>query len=679
MTKALKITLHVTLILIVVLLGICPTLVANANEETKFDSTYVLNDLKGLSIENKVFDLADYPYNGNAEPQILAFIEYCYSEDSTVNVNYGLYIYLYNPARIPLTYSSCMVQMGLGSTADTAESYDKYFLEAVSVSKGTVDGVDVEDLFWKFKVVGNDDFLQKLRPEARRYFVSGIELVTYDNLPATEYEIVSQFVYTGFSERCAEESMESSTLNLEIKEIEHKTITGLLDRQTVYRDNMDNATVTDHNQVNGVYFGLENRFFEEYGFLQKIKASWYEYRSNPIFVVNNQQVYDAIKPYLGQNIGNYTEDLEYALVYGRTGVNSPSYANASVLYDGSFNAFLGNHQSLSLITNYSSNKVISPLGWLIPEIGVDIGDRHIISEETLKSYINEYNNAHPNSLVSVGNGVVKYSSDLFNTNVGEGRTAGYNVYEFDVEEDKFDFTQYNPDSSTYTVWQSLMSAFGWTPETESALQGQSPILIIDSGNYNDYFSGTEEEQCRKLLVSNSELSKFKSYVNQELAKGNKVVHFRFACTKYTAKEINAISEQGRGSQPDGFKGFYFEQNAFLNFDIIHLDFNKDGVHTIIPVVSNPIDIFSFGEGPTPPKSEFEKIISSLTEFWAKFKRVLLIIAIVIAVVLFATVVYKLAMLFKSNKSKTTIVLKDNSKNNLPSKESGVVKKNKYKR
>ena len=40
------------------------------------------------------------------------------------------------------------------------------------------------------------------------------------------------------------------------------------------------------------------------------------------------------------------------------------------------------------------------------------------------------------------------------------------------------------------------------------------------------------------------------------------------------------------------QAYYAQQTIFLNFDIIQLTFNKEGVLTVIPVVSDPIDIIN---------------------------------------------------------------------------------------
>ena len=41
---------------------------------------------------------------------------------------------------------------------------------------------------------------------------------------------------------------------------------------------------------------------------------------------------------------------------------------------------------------------------------------------------------------------------------------------------------------------------------------------------------------------------------------------------------------------DAQNGYVAQETIFLDFDIIHLTFEKDGVLTVIPAVSDPVDV-----------------------------------------------------------------------------------------
>lgn len=76
--------------------------VTDESVQATYESTNVLNNLKGATIGGKEFDLADYPHNSNGKPQIISFVEFCYSYYAEKQADYGLYVYVYNPQDIAL-------------------------------------------------------------------------------------------------------------------------------------------------------------------------------------------------------------------------------------------------------------------------------------------------------------------------------------------------------------------------------------------------------------------------------------------------------------------------------------------------------------------------------------------------------------------------------------------------
>ena len=545
-----------------------------AESSLEFDKTYVLDDLEGSAVDGVPFNVVDYPYDKNGDVEILGFAEYGYSAYSNMQENFGLYIYLYNPALLDISDSSCKIQIGVGLS--NAADYNKYYL---------------------------------LDPENRRYYVSGMEIITYGSSEIVEYNISQQYCFSGYSKGYGTDPNVESTLVQTSQELDSVEITGLLDRQTVYRDNIGNPNVTSHNQVNGVYFGLDKEYFNKYGFLQKIKAEWYEYRTTPIVVVGDQTVYDAMYKVRGVNIGECDPSLlGYGLYYGQSVVGN------KMNYQWAYNAPL-------LDREVTYDERLAMLGWIIKGDG-NILNNYTVPESVLKNYRAEYENIFQSSLQNYGSGT--FSTHLFSTDVGNGRSSGYNLYEFDAQEDAFDFTDYGTDPVTYNGWQKFKEFFGWTPQTESVLQGQSPIFIIDSENITSCFIGNNAEIARRLLIDESEVDKFRSYCNSEIIAGHNVVHFRFACTEYVTKILTAYEHDPDGFFSDGIlddvQAFYAEENVFLNFDVLSLTFKNDnGDYRIFPVINDPIDIISGIVGPTEPPTMGEEVSDWWQEMMEKVK------------------------------------------------------------
>lgn len=629
---------------------------AAGGDAVNFDTTDVMDDLTGSALNGVPFDVADYPYDKNGEIQILGFVEYCYSEYENLRGNYGLYLYIYNPALLDIATGtgSNRIEMATEFSEDgTPTAYNKFALQFCGVS----DGVEA-NRFWKFKIADSAYFLDKVNVNARSYYVSGVEIQTYGEENAKEVKIATQYTFTGFAKGYSAESEEISTLSGSAELMEVVEINGLLDRQTVYRTDMSNPNVTSHNQVNGVYFALDDEIIQRYGKLQRIKAEWWEYRTTPILVVNSSDIAEALDEWVGVIMGTYNSALPYGVSTGYYYHSNPGFTS-SVNYSWTYNVNLDKSGSL-FTTNYDSDEVCEKLSWILFENADSLDNNYNVDAGKLVEYMQTYSDRYPNKVIT-DNGV-KYNSDLLTTDVGDGRKAGYNVYEFDALEDELEFKVFDPDDHTYTSWERLMAAFGWSAETSSALAGQSPILLIDESNYYSMFAGSLQEISNRLLIAETEVNKFKDYCEEEiLEKGNTVVHFRFACTKYDAAEAEIWNGNGRDGQVE-CDAFLAQENVFLNFDIISLTFNDDGNFRVLPVVSDPIDIISDVTGPQFPAEEpLEKLIGDIASFFknigdwfkANWKWIVLAIGIIVGLVILGLIV-KLIVAIRGNRVKIKV-------------------------
>lgn len=629
---------------------------AAGGDAVNFDTTDVMDDLTGSALNGVPFDVADYPYDKNGEIQILGFVEYCYSEYENLRGNYGLYLYIYNPALLDIATGtgSNRIEMATEFSEDgTPTAYNKFALQFCGVS----DGVEA-NRFWKFKIADSAYFLDKVNVNARSYYVSGVEIQTYGEENAKEVKVATQYTFTGFAKGYSAESEEISTLSGSAELMEVVEINGLLDRQTVYRTDMSNPNVTSHNQVNGVYFALDDEIIQRYGKLQRIKAEWWEYRTTPILVVNSSDIAEALDEWVGVIMGTYNSALPYGVSTGYYYHSNPGFTS-SVNYSWTYNVNLDKSGSL-FATNYDSDEVCEKLSWILFENADSLDNNYNVDAGKLVEYMQTYSDRYPNKVIT-DNGV-KYNSDLLTTDVGDGRKAGYNVYEFDALEDELEFKVFDPDDHTYTSWERLMAAFGWSAETSSALAGQSPILLIDESNYYSMFAGSLQEISNRLLIAETEVNKFKDYCEEEiLEKGNTVVHFRFACTKYDAAEAEIWNGNGRDGQVE-CDAFLAQENVFLSFDIISLTFNDDGNFRVLPVVSDPIDIISDVTGPQFPAEEpLEKLIGDIASFFknigdwfkANWKWIVLAIGIIVGLVILGLIV-KLIVAIRGNRVKIKV-------------------------
>lgn len=662
-TRIVLVLLIISLLIPLTAFSPAPVAYAAGGDAVNFDSTDVMDDLNGSALNGVPFDVADYPYDKNGELQVLGFVEYCYSEYENLRGNYGLYLYIYNPALLDIATGtgSNRIEMATEFSEDgTPTAYNKFALQFCGVS----DGVEA-NRFWKFKIADSAYFLDKVNVNARSYYVSGAEIQPYGTENARELKIATQYVFTGFAKGYSQESSEQSTLKGSAEMMETVEISGLLDRQTVYRTDMDNPNITSHNQVNGVYFALDDELVERYGKLQRIKAEWWEYRTTPIVVTNDQDIANALDEWVGVLMGTYNSSLSYGVSTGYYYHSNPGFTSV-VNYAWTYNMNLNKSGSI-YTTNYVSDEICETLAWILYENASSLDNNYSVDASKLIEFMAAYNERYPNRIINDDG--IEYNSDLLSTNVGDGRKSGHNVYEFDAENDELEFKVFDPDDHTYTSWERLMAAFGWSAENSTALAGQSPILLIDKSNYHTIFSGSSKEISDRLLISETEINKFKDYCETEvLEKGNTVVHFRFACTKYDAAEAEIWNENGRGTRVD-CDAFMAQQNVFLNFDIISLTFNDDGEYRVLPVISDPIDIVSDLTGPQFPAEEpLEEIINNIAGFfgdvgewfksvgeWFKtnWKWIVLAIGIVVGLVILGLIV-KLIVAIRGNRVKIKV-------------------------
>ena len=547
---------------------------ARADSDTvKFDETNVMDDLRS----SKNFNILSYPFYVSEKPEmyIMNVVEYCYSFDVQKQGNYGLYLYIYNPngRNIDISEGVNKVEMAAGYDSDgTPNCYEKFDLKFCSKSEEEF----YKGLFYKFKVVDHKSLdgktiLQRVKSSARRYDISGIEILEQGKTLPVEYGVGGTYTFTGYAEGYGALVTENS-LTCEVKELEtiqlevHKTNFRTGEYQTNHR-----------HDLTSVYFSVPQRFFDDYGNLQKIKAEWYEYETNPIAVTSNTSLYNSLNEQIGKN--TTTNDMPISLYSGyQQLVGSNGHYNS---YNFGYNVYGEVHDRIdTLYYVFSTN-------------GASIS-QYTLSASRLQSYIENYNKTFVNGTINIPGKNI--SADLFNQDLDANRKSvayvGNDIHHKLVNidaNDEFDMLNYQESNSG---WKRFFAGlFGLGPsEVSESYKGISPIHIVTDEERNGSNLSTT------LLIDNSEsaLSQFTSFYDTEKAKGNRTVLFRFAQTDYEAIPVIAYNEHtGTNiSKQYGNDTFVVRESVFLNFDIIELTFSKEGKYTVIPVVSSPIDIYN---------------------------------------------------------------------------------------
>ena len=568
-------------------------------EETapSINDSYVVDDLTSATIDGQPFDPADFPADPDAQPQILSFQEYGYSYYADEQSLFGLFFYVYNPSAQTIHNSTRnTVSIAVGYDEDgIPNDYAKFKLVLCSRSAD-----EYSNLFYKFRVADPSDTIKSRvisTPIERRYDVAEIEL-DFGGDNAEAYGVGGTFRFTGYAAGLGpQDDNESSTLSCDVTDLE--TIT--LDvRPTVWRSESSSAGAGHHNQLHSVYFAVEDRFFETYGALQKIKAMYYEMQMQPAIVTSDNEIYDAMQGHLGEKISDdHVDSIPYG--FGANEVNSGGLLGSIREYDWTFNVDLFWIVNGTYTNARTSDEIADALYFLF------YANDLYVSVNEISNYVKNYDASHENGELDFLGGI---SADLFDIEKSKPNDA--TVIELDVDNDKFDLLSYNETHDfwdqvgDYGLWDAL---FGRVPDDESIVD-ITPIQIVEE---ND-LSLSKSELCEKYLINESDYDEFISYANAH-KNGSKIVLFRYRVSDYESYDVRIYEGTGMSGKTDC--AYMFRKSIDLEFDIISLTFNKDGNYTVIPVVADPINVIGSGDPPADYSGNgwLSWLLQKLQEIW----------------------------------------------------------------
>lgn len=568
-------------------------------EETaqSINDSYVVDDLTSATIDGQPFDPADFPADPDAQPQILSFQEYGYSYYADEQDLFGLYIYIYNPSAQTIrnsTRNAVSIAVGYDENG-IPNDYAKFKLVLCSRSAD-----EYSNLFYKFRIADPSGKIKArvaTTPLERRYDVAEIELVFgADN--AAAYGVGGTFRFTGYAAGLGpQDDNESSTLSCDVTDLE--TIT--LDvHPTVWRSESSSAGAGHHNQLHSVYFAVEDRFFETYGALQKIKAMYYEMQLQPAVVTYSNDIYNHAIEFVGKTVESYNERLFYVFA-----TDFSADSQHGILHgDWSYNIADGRDSIHGKAGDFDRRSELLSLLFL------KNSEESTLSVEELINYIKNYNASYESGEIDFLGGI---SADLFDLEKSKPNEA--TVIELDVDnaDDKHDLLSYNETHDfwdqvgDYGLWNALL---GRVPDDES-ITAVDPIVIVDE---ND-FSLSKADLCEKYMINESDYEEFISYANAH-KNGSKIVLFRYRVSDYVSKNLE-ITTKNNPYYPS-VEGYVFDQSIDLEFDIISLTFNKDGNYTVIPVVADPINVIGSGDPPPDYSGNgwLSWLLQKLEEIWA---------------------------------------------------------------
>ena len=594
----------------------------------EFDKTNVMDDLENTTIDGVSFDVKDYSFDEKRDTDMLLFAEYCYSFYTNKQGNYSLYVYVYNPQGLVFdTHSNRnAIELSVGDTSD----YVKYPLQYLNKSELT----NYEGLFYKFKVYLTGEqksaVLEKLNSSERFYHISGIELLEEGETNSRDWNVNSEYRYSGYANGYGSASGgESDTLTYTKKQGETALITSDYIGQTYYRPDGNNGKNNyTYDTLQSVYFSVPNDLTEKYGTLSEVRAEWLKVVTSWGLVTGGDtKYYDFFKKLVGVDTTQFSAVVDayiYALL--STNINDRIFA---------YLPRSGTHGSIPY------DEEIPWLSYLFyAGSGDNSASTYEVSSESLLQWMTDYHGDYDfdrteNFVVETGDGVLDTVTNCNTPYDGEyltvdGSTYAYSKALFSSWADEKTIAdisnEVNPDLSLteneigQSWWESIWGDYHTvSSNTFDGIEGIKEVTADD-------FKADSYETCENLYISEIDYDDFKDFYDRSVAAERTVYLLRFDVGEYVTTQVGQ-GEWDNDGLVTGINGdtnaYIFKTTAYLGFDIIQLTYDNGTQKFVIPVVQSPIDVIS---GTTPPPYWQE----DGAEWW---KIVLAVLALIVLLVI----------------------------------------------
>ncbi|MCD7728683.1 MAG: hypothetical protein LUI60_02060 [Clostridia bacterium] len=583
--------------------------------ENEYDSTSILDDLDGATINGETFDITNYAYTTKQDTQVLTFTEYCYSYYENQRGNYSLYVYVWNPQGLDIVYNSTLNYISIRFGDDTRANYSKYRLYYCSQTTGGYQG-----LIYKFKVyLDSDDkeeIFDTLNSLARVYSVSEIELKTEGNSKATSYYVSTKYTYSGFAAGYGNNNTTSSTLSITAEQEDTLTLNNV--GTAYYRPDGNNGT-DDYTQdsLQSVYFAVPNSYIEKYGYLVGLSAEWYEAVLYPMLVTSSSDAYNNLNSYLGKDVSSIcetddnfqygfavkTDDLTWGNIY-----NTFSYVYGLPFDDGSLYSDSSGLISSDLKTSNSSYYLSTLYSMFLNEDYDGESNTEVVSSSEIINALYEATEAAYSSYSFVADTYASYLFESYDTEATE--------FSIDMRDENNTTVPLTSQTVSYDNWWKKL----WGNETVTSTKFDN-IPVLEEVTAEDFSSSyTDSVNAANLYVSEADYADLKDYYNKWVNKatytaadgtvsktdGYTIYICRYDVSNYVSGDATLFSKNSNilsgsiGWCIEDASNYFFQETVYLNFDIIDVTFTNGEKDTVLGVVMSPIDVASASTSPINP-------------------------------------------------------------------------------
>ena len=505
------------------------------------DKTSIENDLKELDLSG---------ISASDGFQLIYFAEVDYRDANSAD--YGIYFYIYNPEETAFNTAANNNTVNMAVSFNSEGEPDGY----ANLSLTFIDRTD-DHRYYKFRLTDSERMYEYAKSYSeqrgsRRYDVAGIQLLASGESLPHDYATPATYTYTGYAKGCGDDAFADSTL--ECTMTERKVIQFDDVQQTYYHYPQDTENFAE---IKTVYFSIPNEVLDYYGGIYSIQAEYYEYDLQPALVVESDNVYNEFKQYIGITLPRdndlnycfYVAETEYSTMWGPTLVEW--------IYGNEYDSMI-----VSMYEVYQKNVLLFNAPGSV--------DDYTISRNALLEAMEAYTEKF-----GQGNAYGGFNDDLF-----QADSAGYDgaTYIDITGDDLFDLEGFDTGNDLKNwIWE-IFHGYDNPP-----IQDIEPIYPVTERDLN------LSDLSNELYIAPQDEADFITYCEEQMEQDRTVYMFRYKVDDYTDKQAWVKKTSG--------VGWMFDEEASaryvtvdLGFDIISLGFQTDKGLTIVPVVSDPINV-----------------------------------------------------------------------------------------
>ena len=537
----------------------------------------VMEELSKLKIDGLPFFESMYPVNSQDDNMyVLTAVEIGY-RTSSASPGFAFFVYIYNPScKTVVDDPSNAIQIGLN---DSCEDYIYLGLK--------LDGFSRDNRFLKFKVVTTDTYgsvtqmYSSQRTDAERiYNIASLRLLAEGTVKT--FPIKRAFCFSGYDS--------DSSLTCQFKELyaldAKIRFTNWISPNAGAKTDGSPATIYDHYEINSAYFTLPKSLFKAYNtdgydFIQSIRAAYNAYKLTPIIVTRpdifDLTTIDAIKSgtVVGDNGSNIDvmDLLAKPAYWWTTGGYDPGWIYTESSWLAS-DLNVGDADRYDCLAYYFENPLIPK------DFDFEYGKNSMVavSAEELETYFLErYNNSsYENSKL------YSYEEycliDYNSADYGKDYLYNMSTYQMSVDLNKWYYKR-NLKTDSYVYEDFNVTA-------------KKIEVITEPSAYSSLTSDRYEAVAEDLYLGYNDVGDFSKLCASAAANDEVVVLLRFGWSDYTCTPVYDVPEVAAVIFGDPV-AMAIEKWAYMDVNLVHVVFSKNGQAITVPIVSNTSN--SFGD------------------------------------------------------------------------------------